>query len=118
MEKYAVKLLFQFRIDSVTICKMRTSEEKIILFKHDLTIDNNIFKTINKRAKEDEFNYLNDDGNIVYYEYVGIIDICHLGVEVDNDVVWYDIKTLLTPMERKEKILPSLKQLKKRIEFD
>ena len=115
MEKYAVKLLFQFRIDSLNICKMRTSEEKIILFQISSKNSNDIFKIIKKRALQDEFNYLNDDKNIVYYEYVGIIDICHLGMEVDSDVVWYDIKTLLTPMERKNRILPTLKQLKQRI---
>ncbi|HIE45331.1 MAG TPA: DUF4288 domain-containing protein [Flavobacteriaceae bacterium] len=115
MEKYAIKFLFQFRVVSTEECKMRTTEEKIVLFHINSKDNNNFFEIANKRAKEDEFNYLNDDNNMVYYEYIGIVDICHLGIEVDDDVLWYDIKTLLTPMERKNKILPNISQLKKRI---
>jgi len=114
MERYSVKLLFQFRV-LITNCdsKFRTCEERIILF----TIDNkkDIIEIAHKRGYEEEFNYINDDGNKVFYEFIGIVDICHLGIETNNDEVWYDIKTLLTPMERKEKILPSIEKLKKRI---
>ena len=114
MTRYSVKLLFQFRV-SIINCdsKFRTCEEKIILFF--IKNKKDIIKIANKRGYEEEFDYVNDDGNKVFYEFIGIVDICHLGIESNDDEVWYDIKTLLTPMERKEKILPSIEKLKKRI---
>jgi hypothetical protein len=35
----------------------------------------------------------------------------HLGMESSSNEVWYDIVTLLEPMERKNKLIPSDKQL-------
>jgi len=116
MERYAVKLLFQFRIGFVSHCKMRTCEEKIVLFQVD-KIHDDIIQIANNRGQEDEFNYIDDNDEVVYYEFIGIVDICHLGIEVEEDEVWYDIKTLLNPMERKNKLLPTLDRLRKRIDF-
>jgi len=117
VDRYSVKFLFQYRVDSIKKPKMRLCEEKIVLF--DIKNKNiDIVKKAIKRAKKDEYSYKNDNGDKVFYEFVGIIDICHLGIEVEKDVVWYDIKTMLTPMERKDTILPKLSELKKRITFD
>jgi len=113
MKKYSVKFLFQYRIDSNLDEKMRTCEEKTLIF----TIENSedIISLAIKKAKELEFEYLNDCNNKVFFEFIGILDICHLGIEVEENEVWYDIKTMLTPMERKDKILPSIEQLKKHL---
>ena len=92
---------------------MRICEEKILLF----SVKNNedIISLSKEKAKELEFDFENDNDDKVFYEFIGILDICHLGTEVEDNEVWYDIKTMLTPMERKDNILPSIEQLKKRI---
>ena len=114
MNKFSVKLLFQFRIDTKKDkAKMRTCEERIVIFEvtnKETLIDNAI-----QRGKNSEFDFLNDDDDVVYFEFIGIVDICHLGVEVENDEVWYDIKTLLTPMERKSNLIATKEKLKNRI---
>ena len=114
MQKYSVKLLFQFRVD-INNCeaKMYTCEEKIILFHCKESED--IINIAENRGKKDEFNYINDDGNIVFYEFIGIVDMCHLGTETEEDEVWYDIKILLNPMERKNKLILTPDKLKSRI---
>lgn len=115
MNKFSVKLLFQFRIDTKKDqAKMRTCEERIVIF--EVTDKATLIDKAIQRGKSTEFDFLNDDGDVVYFEFIGIVDICHLGVEVENDEVWYDIKTLLTPMERKYKWIASAKQLKNRID--
>ncbi len=113
MKKYSVKLLFQYRIESNLNEKMRICEEKILIFL--IKEDEDIILVSNQKAKEQEFDFINDDGNKVFYEFIGILDVCHLGNEVEDNEVWYNIKTMLTPMERKNKILPSIDQLKKHI---
>jgi len=109
-KKYAAKLLFQFRVvindDSN---KKRTSEERIVI------INENSAKSALKKAKlrgiEAQNDYINDDGNPVYYEFVGVVDLLHLGIECEEDEVWYEIKDYLTPMERKDQFIPSETEL-------
>ena len=113
MKKYSVKLLFQYRIDTKPSEKMRTCEEKILLF--NLKENKNIITVSLEEAKKQEFDFVNDNQDKVYFEFIGIVDICHLGIEVEKNEVWYDVKTMLTPMERKDKLLPSLEQLQKRV---
>lgn len=109
-KKYSAKLLFQFRVvinkDSG---KRRLCEERIIIF-HCETPDLAVIK-MNERGKKEEFDYVNDDGNTVFFEFIGIQDLLELGSETKEDEVWYDIKEYLTPMERKDKLIPNPKSL-------
>jgi hypothetical protein len=47
-----------------------------------------------------------DDGHRVFFEFIGVVDLVHLGLEVERNEVWYGIKEMLLPMERRNKIIP------------
>ena len=59
-----------------------------------------------RRGKIAEHSYTNDAGSTVNFEFVGIMDLLHLGVECDPDEVWYNITQRKLPMERADEILP------------
>ena len=110
MKTYAAKLLFQFRVvvDGAS-SKRRTTEERIILLK-----DKSARMALGKAksaGKKSEFSYLNDDKNRVFFEFVGVMDLMHLGEEREKNEVWYEIKEAMKPMERKRRLLPAEKQL-------
>ena len=110
MSRYSAKLLFQFRVQiNQDSNKMRTCEERIIVFKSTSPLA--ALKKAKIRGKKAEFNYKNDDGNKVFFEFVGIQDLLELGLETQEDEVWYGIKDYLLPMERKDKILPHESEL-------
>ena len=44
---------------------------------------------------------------MVYFEFIGVMDLLHLGPECDDDQVWYDIHERLLPMERKLEVIPA-----------
>jgi hypothetical protein len=108
--RYAAKLLFQFRVvingDSG---KLRHCEERIInLTSHSATHALSLAK---KQARLAQYHYRNSDGNPVYFEFIGVTDLLNLGAECDANEVWYDIRTMLQPMERKHKIVPPASKL-------
>lgn len=106
LKRYAAKLLFQFRVSIEGVSNIRrTVEEKIVLVSAPSA--KTALNKIKKKAKQDEYDYLNDDGNPVYFEFVGVIDMQHLGIECSEDEVWYDVKDMLSPMERKDKLIPA-----------
>jgi len=110
MNRYAAKFLFQFRVVvSGKSSKRRICEEKIILIFAQSA--ENALKMAQKIGKKSEHNYLNDEGNLVFYEFVGVLDLMHLGIECDKNEVWYEIKECLMPMERKERLIPNEDQL-------
>lgn len=110
MSKYAAKLLFQFRIlIEAKSNKMRRCEEKIVLISAKNA--ESAYKIANKRGKEDENTYLNDEGNTVYFEFIGIEDLMHIGIECKDDEVWYEIKSYLEPKENKHKFIPNKSNL-------
>lgn len=104
-KRYAAKLLFQFRV--VVECEsgdFRTVEELIVLIKSDCA--KSALDKVKRRAKRKEYSYVNNDGNTVFYEFIGVMDLIHLGLECEKDEVWYEIKTKRNPMERKNKLIP------------
>ncbi|MFT3898069.1 MAG: DUF4288 domain-containing protein [Thermomonas sp.] len=109
-QRFAAKLLFQFRVmigDDPG--KRRLCEERIVLIEAaSAKAALAEAKRIGKKARQ---KYKNTDGNDVYFEFVGILDLMHLGVECEPNEVWYDIKEMPTPMERAGKILPKEKDL-------
>ncbi len=110
MERFAAKLLFQYRVKiGKENNKRRICEERIINFEAIDPYD--ALKKVKSYGKNAEHKYKNDDENWVYYEFVGIMDMIHLGVEVEQEEVWYDIKEYLNPKERKNKLLPKETEL-------
>lgn len=110
MKRYSAKLLFQFRViingDSG---KRRTCEERIVLLKA-LSAKQALMKA-QRKGKGSEHNYQNDDGNPVHFEFVGVLDLLELGLECDEDEVWYDIVDRLLQSERRDKLIPPESQL-------
>ncbi len=110
MERFAAKLLFQYR---VTVGgennKRRTCEERIINVSAS-DPDEALIK-VKDYAKSEEHKYKNNEGNRVSFEFVGILDMMHLGSEAEAEEVWYEIKEYLTPKERKGKLMPKEKDL-------
>ena len=109
-KKFAAKLLFQFRVvvdgDPGV---MRTCEERIVVFHASSA--QKALAAAKRRGKAAQHSYKNDAGDTVYFEFVGIQDLLHLGLECEEDEVWYNITQRKLPMERAASILPSESEL-------
>jgi hypothetical protein len=46
------------------------------------------------------------NGNRVLVEFVGVRDLMHLGPECDAVTVWYEIRTMRRPLERRRQLIP------------
>ncbi len=103
--RYSAKLLFQWRVvvdgDSG---KRRRCEIRIVIVRASNARD--AIKQATRRGRASQFRYSNSDGNPVFFEFVGILDLLKLGSECERDEVWYDVVELVQPMERKSKIIP------------
>jgi hypothetical protein len=106
MNRYAAKLLFQFRVivggDSG---KRRTCEERIILLTADSA--RRALALAKRRGLDLQYSYTNSDGNPLHFEFVGVMELLHLGLECHEDEVWYDTTEHLLPMERAERFIPA-----------
>jgi len=108
--RFAAKLLFQFRV--VTDGKpnvMRLCEERIVLI--NAPSGHEALAIAKRKGKSAQHRYENDTGGKVHFEFVGIMDLLHLGGECEEDEVWYDITQRKLPMERAEAILPAESEL-------
>jgi len=103
--RFSAKLLFQFRIvDDGKPGVMRLCEERIVVLR--AATSRKALTMAKRRGKRAEHSYRNDHGGMVHFEFVGILDLLHLGVECEEDEVWYDIAQRKLPMERAAAILP------------
>ena len=103
--RYAAKLLFQFRVMVNRLPnKKRLCEERIITFSSGN--GKTALREAKKRGWAAEHHYKNNEGNPVYFEFVGVLDLLRLGSECEADEVWYDITRRVCPLERKASILP------------
>jgi len=103
--RFAAKLLFQFRIEADGESNvMRYCEERIVLIRAPTA--RKALATAKRRGKSGEHSYGNVQGNTVHFEFVGIVDLLHLGVECEEDEVWYEISRRKLPMERATSLIP------------
>ncbi|MEE8575224.1 MAG: DUF4288 domain-containing protein, partial [Thermodesulfobacteriota bacterium] len=115
-KKYAVKLLFQYKsLNDKGPSKRRMCEKRIkIIYASSARVALNKAK---RYAKRSEFNCLNEDdsvsdvffystGSKVSFQFVGIVDLIRLDQKFTDDVLWSETKRYLTPMERKDKLIP------------
>lgn len=109
-KRFAAKLLFQFRVMiGGESGKMRLCEERIInCFANNAREALRIAKS---EGKKGQHNFKNSDGNKVYFDFIGVMELINCDVVMDKNEVWYDIKTYRQPMERKNKLIPSEKEL-------
>jgi uncharacterized protein DUF4288 len=105
MKRYSAKLLFQFRVvvDGES-SKMRTCEERIILI--NAASARQALRQAKRKGAKGEFDYTNTDGNPVYFEFLGVMDLIELGIECSHGEVWYDIVSRLLPDKRRRKYIP------------
>lgn len=108
--KYAAKLLFQFRtLNSGVSNKKRVCEERIILLMAETP--KLALKLVNEKGKEEEFSY-NDNGIRVFFEFIGVLELIELAALTDPDEVWSILIEKIKPMENKNKIIPKEDKLK------
>jgi hypothetical protein len=109
-ERFAAKLLFQYRVlvDGKPNV-MRTCEERMIVLRARSA--RLALSAANRRGKGAELEYTNSDDNPVLFEFVGVLDLLHLGPECEEDEVWYDIKLMKLPKERAKELLPAPQKL-------
>ena len=110
VDRYSAKLLFQFRIDIEDApSKRRRCEERIVVFEAKTA--QAALKKSQRRGQIAEHSYTNEEGNAVHFEFIGIMDLLLLGVECDDDEVWYDVRERMLPMERRDKLIPPESEL-------
>jgi hypothetical protein len=62
-----------------------------------------------KKGEEAEHHYY-DRGYNVYFEFVGILEIVDIRYE-PKDEVWWQFKEMVTPMERRDQLIPPENEL-------
>jgi hypothetical protein len=103
--RYAAKLLFQFRVAfDGTLGIVRTVEERTILISARSA--QLALKKALRYGRDGRVSYENNDGNRVLVEFVGVRDLMHLGPECDAATVWYEIRTMRRPLERRRQLIP------------
>jgi hypothetical protein len=107
--RYAAKLLFQFRSEDDKPGGFRIVEERILLIETETA--ELAYKAAMQRGKEGESAFKNDEGAKVFVEFVGVTDLMSLGPEVEDDEVWYDIRQMKDPMQRKSTLVPKKRDL-------
>jgi hypothetical protein len=108
--RYAAMLLFQFRVRSGQADDRRRKCEKrlIVIEAPDART---ALRRAKQRGRQARHRYRNGQGGMVYFEFVGVLDLLHLGSECEPDEVWYDICEMVKPMERRKDLVPPESQL-------
>ena len=83
---------------------MRYCEERIILIQAPTA--RKALVAAKRRGKSAQYHYGNGPNSTVYFEFIGVMDLLHLGVECEEDEVWYDISRRKLPMERSASLIP------------
>ena len=108
--RFAAKILFQFRpsssSDASSYC---TVERRIALFVADCA--SAAYMDAVRYGKDAQYSWINDDGEEMAFEFVGILDLMHLGEEADDNEVWYEIGKIKMPSMRKLQLIPSKEKL-------
>lgn len=110
MKRYSAMLLFQYRADlgnGQSDVMRRCEERLIVLFARNAE---SALRKAKAHGKESEFNGRSEAGNPLLFEFIGVKDLLDLE-SLDESEVWYDIRTLKLPMERREKLIPPEEEL-------
>ena len=106
---YAAMLLFQFRVvKNKTSNKRRICEERIIHFHADSP--DAALHLADKRGEEEEFDYKDGDKHI-WFEFIGVSELIDLLSIENDDEVWSRFIEKVSPMERKDRLIPPKNQL-------
>ncbi|HVJ86235.1 MAG TPA: DUF4288 domain-containing protein, partial [Caulifigura sp.] len=87
--RYAAKLLFQFRVEvNGSSGIRRLCEERIVNFS--AADARQALREAKRRGRAAKHRYQNSDGNPVFFEFVGVLELIRL-LDGDSDEVWYEI---------------------------
>ena len=111
MKRYSAKLLFQYcdKANNKPTGKKRLCEERVITFtarsaKHALSI-------AKKKGTAAQYNFKTIYKTTNHFEFIGVMELLCLDYKCKEDEVWYDLRVLLEPMERKSKLIPPENEL-------
>jgi hypothetical protein len=113
--RYAAKLLFQFRVIGVVSVR-RICEERIVTIR--AANSKKALAAAKRYGRGKTLRYKNDEGREVRFELIGILDLVELGIACGTEEVWYDIYEKVRPMERRRALIPSEKELLNRMGAD
>ncbi|HXE51739.1 MAG TPA: DUF4288 domain-containing protein [Tepidisphaeraceae bacterium] len=99
--RFAAKLLFQFRIQG-SHSKRLTCEERTVLLNARSAKE--ALAKAKQKGRAAQTTPKRSDSNF-YIEFVGVLDLLHLGIECPEDEVWYEIKEIISPMKRRAKLI-------------
>jgi hypothetical protein len=109
MDRYAAKLLFQFRVVSGRrVNRRRVCEERIVLLRAGSP---KAALTMAKGRGRGEQTSYEDQGRRVFFEFVGVLDLLLLGTESEPDEVWWEFVERIRPMERRRHLIPAERSL-------
>ncbi len=101
---FAAKLLFEFYITvNGKAGVRRLCEERIVLIQAPTARD--ALREANRQGRAAQYRDANG-GNPLHFRFVGVIDLMKLGIECQDNEVWYDVVVRERPMERREKLVP------------
>lgn len=102
--RVSAMLLFQFRIGGLNETYRVCEKRLIVLECRTLPAG---LKAAKRYGAKQQFDYLNDDGRTVLFEFIGVVDFVDLTDVCEPEEVWYDIPKLKLPMERAAELVPS-----------
>ena len=107
---YSATLFFEFCVFvSGKPSDRRTCEKRIVLLEAPSA--RSALRQAQAQGRAAQYRYKNSDRNPVHFRFVGVTDLCHLGVECEPNEVWYAIGNRLRPMERKAAFVPKPEEL-------
>jgi hypothetical protein len=103
-------LLFQYREDlgNGKSDVMRCCEERLIVLQARNA--ESALRKAKAHGKKAEFKGKSSADNPLLFEFVGVKDLLELHF-LDENEVWYDIRTLKLPMERRSTLIPPEEEL-------
>ena len=107
--RFAAKLLFQYRVGKQAESKFRICEERIVVLSKGTP--ESAYAEATRIGEKSCTTFVNDEGTPVAIEFIGVVDMMNLGLESEPNEVWYEIKTMLRPMERRNKLIPPKESL-------
>lgn len=112
-EIYAAKLLFQWRkVDGRRRWPKRLCEERVILIRAKNAAE--ALKKAKRYGKEQRFAWRFPDGREQLFEFVGVIDLDSMFTDFQENPaeVWYELKEVLRPMERRRQLLKPARRMR------